>query len=102
MLENPTQAVSDASYFDCIDAVMENSKVRTSLTRTLVEEVKEEEEVEEVDGSTLSALLLVHRSSVSPWLGFPTTPRTPTCRSLATPSAVGPKLCAASRKLLPR
>uniref|UniRef100_H3CHP1 Talin 1 n=1 Tax=Tetraodon nigroviridis TaxID=99883 RepID=H3CHP1_TETNG len=27
MLENPTQAVSDASYFDCIDAVMENSKV---------------------------------------------------------------------------
>lgn len=97
MLENPTQAVSDASYFDCIDAVMENSKVRTSLTRTLVGV-----EVEEVDGLTLSALLLVHRSSVSPWLGFPTTPRTPTCRSLATPSAVGPKLCAASRKLLPR
>lgn len=31
MLENPTQAVSEASYFDCIDAVMENSKVRTSL-----------------------------------------------------------------------
>lgn len=96
MLENPTQAVSDASYFDCIDAVMENSKVRTSLTRTLVEVE------EEVDGSTLSALLLVHRSSVSPWLGFPTTPRTPTCQSSATPSAVGPKLCAASRKLLPR
>ena len=27
MLENPTQAVSDLSYFDCIDRVMENSKV---------------------------------------------------------------------------
>uniref|UniRef100_A0A8C7SM09 Talin 1 n=1 Tax=Oncorhynchus mykiss TaxID=8022 RepID=A0A8C7SM09_ONCMY len=27
MLENPTEAVSDLSYFDCIDSVMENSKV---------------------------------------------------------------------------
>ncbi|KAJ3605813.1 hypothetical protein NHX12_027857 [Muraenolepis orangiensis] len=27
MLENPTEAVSDLSYFDCIDRVMENSKV---------------------------------------------------------------------------
>ncbi|KAJ8287119.1 hypothetical protein GJAV_G00047860 [Gymnothorax javanicus] len=27
MLENPTEAVNDSSYFDCIDSVMENSKV---------------------------------------------------------------------------
>ncbi|KAI1905173.1 hypothetical protein AGOR_G00013410 [Albula goreensis] len=27
MLENPTEAVSDLSYFDCIDSVMENSKI---------------------------------------------------------------------------
>uniref|UniRef100_A0A8D3AH71 I/LWEQ domain-containing protein n=1 Tax=Scophthalmus maximus TaxID=52904 RepID=A0A8D3AH71_SCOMX len=27
MLENPTEAVSDLSYFDCVDSVMENSKV---------------------------------------------------------------------------
>ncbi len=32
MLENPTEAVSELSYFDCIDSVMENSKVEhTSL-----------------------------------------------------------------------
>uniref|UniRef100_A0A671YKX1 Talin 1 n=1 Tax=Sparus aurata TaxID=8175 RepID=A0A671YKX1_SPAAU len=27
MLENPTEAINDLSYFDCIDGVMENSKV---------------------------------------------------------------------------
>uniref|UniRef100_A0AAQ5X3I9 Talin 1 n=1 Tax=Amphiprion ocellaris TaxID=80972 RepID=A0AAQ5X3I9_AMPOC len=27
MLENPTEAVNDLSYFDCIDSVMENSKI---------------------------------------------------------------------------
>ncbi|XP_072920368.1 talin-1 isoform X2 [Hemitrygon akajei] len=27
MLDNPTEAVNDLSYFDCIDSVMENSKV---------------------------------------------------------------------------
>lgn len=27
MLENPTEAVNELSYFDCIDSVMENSKV---------------------------------------------------------------------------
>uniref|UniRef100_A0A672PZH2 Talin-1-like n=1 Tax=Sinocyclocheilus grahami TaxID=75366 RepID=A0A672PZH2_SINGR len=27
MLENPTEAVSDMGYFDCIDSVMENSKI---------------------------------------------------------------------------
>uniref|UniRef100_A0A8C3GAX5 Talin 1 n=1 Tax=Cyclopterus lumpus TaxID=8103 RepID=A0A8C3GAX5_CYCLU len=27
MLENPTEAINDLSYFDCIDSVMENSKV---------------------------------------------------------------------------
>uniref|UniRef100_A0A673A8S0 Talin-1 n=1 Tax=Sphaeramia orbicularis TaxID=375764 RepID=A0A673A8S0_9TELE len=27
MLENPTEAVNDLSYFDCVDSVMENSKV---------------------------------------------------------------------------
>lgn len=31
MLENPTEAINELSYFDCIDSVMENSKVlRTS------------------------------------------------------------------------
>lgn len=27
MLENPNEPVSDLSYFDCIEGVMENSKV---------------------------------------------------------------------------
>lgn len=31
MLENPTEAVSELSYFDCIDSVMENSKVELAL-----------------------------------------------------------------------
>lgn len=31
LLENPTQAVNDMSYFNCLDSVMENSKVRSGL-----------------------------------------------------------------------
>lgn len=31
MLENPTEAVNELSYFDCIDSVMENSKVEHLL-----------------------------------------------------------------------
>ena len=31
MLENPTEAINDLSYFDCIDGVMENSKVEHAL-----------------------------------------------------------------------
>lgn len=27
MLDNPSEPVSDLSYFDCIESVMENSKV---------------------------------------------------------------------------
>lgn len=27
LLENPTQTVNDMSYFNCLDSVMENSKV---------------------------------------------------------------------------
>lgn len=27
MLDNPNEPVSDLSYFDCIESVMENSKV---------------------------------------------------------------------------
>lgn len=27
MLENPTEAVNELSFFECIDGVMENSKV---------------------------------------------------------------------------
>ncbi|KAA8584711.1 hypothetical protein FQN60_008496 [Etheostoma spectabile] len=33
------------------------------------------------------------RSLVSPWLAFPTMPRTPTCQSLGIQSVVAPKLC---------
>lgn len=29
MLDNPNEPVSDLSYFDCIESVMENSKVRS-------------------------------------------------------------------------
>lgn len=32
MLENPTEAVSDMGYFDCIDSVMENSKVHSKYS----------------------------------------------------------------------
>lgn len=32
MLENPTEAVNELSYFDCIDSVMENSKVEHTHT----------------------------------------------------------------------
>ncbi len=28
MLDNPNEPVSDLSYFDCIESVMENSKVK--------------------------------------------------------------------------
>lgn len=31
MLENPNEPVSDLSYFDCIESVMENSKVSLSV-----------------------------------------------------------------------
>lgn len=33
MLDNPNEPVSDLSYFDCIESVMENSKVGPSGTR---------------------------------------------------------------------
>ena len=31
MLDNPNEPVSDLSYFDCIESVMENSKVSLAL-----------------------------------------------------------------------
>lgn len=31
LLENPTQTVNDMSYFNCLDSVMENSKVSPDL-----------------------------------------------------------------------
>lgn len=31
LLENPTQTVNDMSYFNCLDSVMENSKVSPEL-----------------------------------------------------------------------
>lgn len=34
MLENPNEPVSDLSYFDCIESVMENSKVSLSVLTT--------------------------------------------------------------------
>lgn len=33
MLDNPSEAVSDLSYFDCIESVMENSKVGLEIKR---------------------------------------------------------------------
>lgn len=36
MLENPTEAVSELSYFDCIDSVMENSKVQLTFLLCLM------------------------------------------------------------------
>ena len=36
MLENPNEPVSDLSYFDCLESVMENSKVSQSLLVTLL------------------------------------------------------------------
>lgn len=35
MLENPTEAVNELSYFDCIDSVMENSKVPTYVIHSI-------------------------------------------------------------------
>lgn len=34
MLGNPNEPVSDLSYFDCIESVMENSKVSLSVLLT--------------------------------------------------------------------
>lgn len=34
LLENPTQTVNDMSYFNCLDSVMENSKVGVFLRVT--------------------------------------------------------------------
>lgn len=31
MLDNPNEPVSDLSYFDCIEGVMENSKVAMNI-----------------------------------------------------------------------
>lgn len=36
MLDNPNEPVSDLSYFDCIESVMENSKVRVSVLLTFL------------------------------------------------------------------
>lgn len=36
MLENPNEPVSDLSYFDCIESVMENSKVSLSVFVTFL------------------------------------------------------------------
>lgn len=36
MLDNPNEPVSDLSYFDCIESVMENSKVRLCMLFTLL------------------------------------------------------------------
>lgn len=36
MLDNPNEPVSDLSYFDCIESVMENSKVSLSVLVTLL------------------------------------------------------------------
>lgn len=35
MLDNPNEPVSDLSYFDCIESVMENSKVNLPVLGTL-------------------------------------------------------------------
>lgn len=34
MLDNPNEPVSDLSYFDCIESVMENSKVDRAIRKT--------------------------------------------------------------------
>ena len=34
MLDNPNEPVSDLSYFDCIESVMENSKVSLPMLLT--------------------------------------------------------------------
>lgn len=36
MLDNPNEPVSDLSYFDCIESVMENSKVSLSVLLTFL------------------------------------------------------------------
>lgn len=36
MLDNPNEPVSDLSYFDCIESVMENSKVSLSMLLMLL------------------------------------------------------------------
>uniref|UniRef100_A0A8C5B8S1 Talin 1 n=1 Tax=Gadus morhua TaxID=8049 RepID=A0A8C5B8S1_GADMO len=41
MLENPTEAVSDLSYFDCIDRVMENSKTLAESALQMLYTAKE-------------------------------------------------------------
>ena len=33
VIENPSEPISDASYFECFDGVMDKSKVRTHLLR---------------------------------------------------------------------
>lgn len=38
MLENPTEAVNDLGYFDCIDSVMENSKVPPAFIHSSCQE----------------------------------------------------------------
>lgn len=35
LLDNPNEPVNDLSYFDCIESVMENSKVTTTWSKIL-------------------------------------------------------------------
>lgn len=86
MLENPTEAVSELSYFDCIDSVMENSKVQIliSLLATLCcfPTSVQKKSYHPLIFRVFESLAFSDRSSASLWLAFLTMPRIPICQSL--------------------
>lgn len=88
MLDNHNEPVSDLSYFDCIESVMENSKVGLSNGRS----------VQTRSAERLLTPRRLFRSSVNPWQGFPRTVRPGTCRPSETVWDRRPRLCVASLK----
>lgn len=59
MLDNPNEPVSDLSYFDCIESVMENSKVSRPVLLTLLLVVEELRRASSASARSCSVLLHV-------------------------------------------
>lgn len=87
MLDNPSEPVSDLSYFDCIESVMENSKVGRAPVRM--------QPVQLGGANVRSSPSLPPRSSGSLWRAFLKTARRETCQLSGSAWAWPPKPYAA-------
>lgn len=60
LLENPTQTVNDMSYFNCLDSVMENSKVSPELEVEVWKKMGRFGEDVGTKGKVVPSLLMKH------------------------------------------